>query len=85
MIYMNTLTQEEPFCQAGKTTIGLNLTNPMIVTAPANCTLAQQNIQFGDLNIDGYPDLLFTCFSSDTQTNQLVIYLNNFDQEGGSF
>ena len=43
--------------------------------APTNCTLSQQNIHYADLNIDGYPDLSFTCVTSSFQ-QQLYVYEN---------
>ena len=57
----------------------------MIVLAPTNCTLSQQNIHYADLNTDGYPDLSFICQSQSTFQQQLFIYENTLSKSNGGF
>jgi hypothetical protein len=45
------------------------------------CSLNPQNIHFGDLNIDGYPDLMLTCTVNNL--SQILVYENMM--ESGSF
>lgn len=58
-----------------KTSFSFGWDQPLIVNAPANCTLFQQNSHYADLNIDGYPDLAFICKNS-AQKLQLYVYEN---------
>jgi len=60
-VYQSNLQPSNDFCLPGKTTFDYNWQSPTIVPAPDNCILSQQNVHFGDLNIDGYSDLLFNC------------------------
>jgi len=66
-----------------KTSFSFGWDEPLIVPAPVNCTLSQQNIHYADLNTDGYPDLTFTCFTEASSQQQLYIYENKLKDEEG--
>jgi hypothetical protein len=40
-------------------------------------TLPQQNLQFADLNIDGYPEIMVMVNNNATQTS-ILVYENKF-------
>jgi len=64
------LSASSSFCVPGSTSFSYNWNNP--TSFSPDCTLNAQNLQFADLNIDGYPELMLICSSG------VMIYQNNF-------
>jgi len=78
-MYLGNLPVPSDFCAAG-TTISFNWASPVVQLNP-NCFLPEQNIQFGDLNIDGFPDIMFQC--PPKSIPQILIYQNQLDSNNG--
>lgn len=73
----NTLNIDSTFCVGQSYGFGFQWWAPIIFNMESNQVLLEQNLQFADLNIDGYPEMM-VLVSINGGPNSILIYENQF-------
>ena len=84
-VFLNqkSLTTENEFCCDNCTNFALN--DPTTISIPEGKTIKQQSLHFGDINIDGYPDLLIGLIDDKSKAETPLLFQNLFNSDKKSF